>query len=336
MLSSELIPEDIELEVRGAADALVPFNRVILAAHVNLDGDALGSLGAAAWMLQSLGKEFAIYSSTGVPRYLEFVRLPGPVYTDLASIPFRPESALYLDCSEKSRLGKPLEEKMGDWPSINIDHHMAERGLGSVANLLVPRAAATCQLMAYVALALSFPLEDPLAGCLALGLMTDTGWFTHGNTSAEVLALCALVVRNGFSLEKLREQLHNNWSVGKMRLWGSLMSDVHLYCDRRLAFAAVSSEDFQRYHCSKDDLEGLVEWFRRIRDVEIAAILREETKERCKFSLRSRGNVDVHSIASSLNGGGHFNAAGGAIDLPLDEAKEVLLAYIEKSLGCAH
>lgn len=332
MSSNNLIPEDIEADVKVAAAAMARLDRVILAAHVNLDGDALGSLGAAGWIYKTLGKNFAIYSSTGVPRYLDFLYLPGPVYTSLDELPFEPETALYLDCSEKSRLGRLLEERAGDFPSVNIDHHMTERGLGSLANLIAPLAAATCQLMAYVALALDFKLEDPLAGCLALGLMTDTGWFSHGNTSAEVLALCSLIVKNGFSLEKLREQLHNNWEIGKMRLWGRLLSEVTLYGDRRIAFAAVSGEDLRRHHCCKDDLEGLVEWFRRLRGVEIAALLREESEDKCKFSLRSRGEIDVHSIAASLNGGGHFHASGGSIALPLEEAKIVLLDAIEKSL----
>ncbi|MBD5607492.1 MAG: bifunctional oligoribonuclease/PAP phosphatase NrnA [Desulfovibrio sp.] len=332
MSSNNLIPEDIETDVRTAASAMAELDRVLLAAHVNLDGDALGSLGAAGWIYKALGKKFAIYCPNGVPAYLDFVNLPGAIYTSLDSLPFEPETALYLDCSAKNRLGRELEERSDALPSVNIDHHMTERGLGTLANLIVPHAAATCQLMAYVSLALNFKLEEPLSACLALGLMTDTGWFSHGNTSAEVLALCSLIVKNGFSLEKLREQLHNNWALGKMRLWGRLLSEVTLYGDRKIAFAAVSGEELRRYHCGKDDLEGLVEWFRRLRGVEVAAILREESENKCKFSLRSRGEVDVHSIAEALNGGGHLHASGGSIELPLEEAKVVLLETIEKNL----
>lgn len=334
MLSSKLkiIPEAWRESARLAGEAVFGLEKVVLAAHENLDGDALGSLGASAWMLAAMGKQFAVYSAAGVPKYLDFVALPGPVYTDLADIPFEPETALFLDCSERSRLGSALAERSYLLPSVNIDHHVADRGLGTIYNFIEEDAAATCQLVAYVALSLGFPLEGRLGACLSLGLMTDTGWFSHGNTSADVLFLCGLIVRKGFSLEKLRDELYNNWAAGKTRLWGKLLFEVSIRCDGRVAYGEVSKEDFRRYDCGKDDLEGLVEWYRRIRGVEVAAILREETETSCKFSLRSGNAVDVRAIAAELGGGGHIRASGGSIDLPLREAGNALLATIESSL----
>lgn len=42
-------------------------DRVLVAAHVNPDGDALGSMSALGWLLKDMGKEFVLYSPSGVP-----------------------------------------------------------------------------------------------------------------------------------------------------------------------------------------------------------------------------------------------------------------------------
>ena len=55
-------------------------------------------------------------------------------------------------------------------------------------------------LAAYVALALGVPPTGDFAQAIMLGLVTDTGGFLHGNTSADVLKLTALLVENGCDL----------------------------------------------------------------------------------------------------------------------------------------
>lgn len=172
------------------AQALNDIDRVVISGHVNPDGDAVGSAVAAALILRALGKEFALYSSTGLPHYLSFFPLPGTIHTNLERLPFKPQSALLLDCGEPQRLGRELADRLPDLTSVNIDHHLGGDGMGTLANWVEPQAAATAQLMAYVASAAGLPLKDGLADAVALGVITDTGGFCHGNTSCRrVLSL---------------------------------------------------------------------------------------------------------------------------------------------------
>lgn len=333
MLCNNPVPAHLLDAAAHTGEVIKELDYVLLAAHTNLDGDALGSLAACGYILKLLDKQFLIYAPEGIPPYLRFLELPGRVYTDLNMLPFQPNSAIYMDCSDKGRLGQALAERAGDWPSVNIDHHMASNGLGTLANFIVPDAAATCQLMAYIALALGLDLKGNLGKSIALGLMTDTGWFANGNTSAEVFDLCAILVRNGCSLQQIRYAIQNNWAPGKMRLWGHIMENITLHENNKVALGSVSLDEFQHFHCTKEDLEGLVEWFERIKDIKIAALIREESRERCKFSLRSHGEVDVHTVASALGGGGHFNASGGTIQAGMEETKKLLLKTIAADLA---
>lgn len=321
-------PRQYAEPARKTGEILADMKDVLLAAHVHLDGDALGALAACGFLLKKLGKRFAIYSSTGIPDYLRFLDLPGPVHKDLAFVPFTPKYVIFLDCSEPARLGRELAEKYQSWPSVNIDHHITDHGLGSLYNFISTEAAATSQLVAYVAEELGQKLSGNLASSIALGLMTDTGGFCHGNTTADVFALCAKLARGGCDMANLREKLQNSWSLGKLRLWGKAFELTTLYDKGKIAICSISSALLESCHCTREDLEGLVEWLRKIRDVEAAALIREENREKCKFSLRSVANIDARAMAAELGGGGHRNAAGGTVDLPLAEASQKLLDVI--------
>lgn len=314
------------------ASAVRQLDRVIVAAHVNLDGDALGSMSAAGWMLRALGRDFALYSETGLPRTLDFLPLPGPLYTRLGDLPFAPGGALLLDCDEPGRLGASLAPLVGHLPSVNIDHHLGGAGMGTLTSWITPEAAATAELMAYVALALGLELEGALATGVALGLITDTGGFRHGNTDTDVFELCARLARGGCCLADLRDRLDSGWSMGRVRLWSRLLERVRMEAGGRVAFCAVTERDMRECNASREELEGIVDWFRRIETVLAAALLREESPGLCKFSLRSRGMVDVRAAAVALGGGGHRNAAGGTLRLGLEEARRVLLTTLTATL----
>ena len=206
MWPTDLIPEEWRAPAARLAESLRGLDRVIVAGHVNPDGDALGSVAAVGWMLRALGREFVIYSRSGVPAYLDFLPLPGIMHDSLQRLPFRPGAAVLLDCGEPHRLGDELEKALPGLASLNMDHHLGSAGMGSVDNWIEPEAAATAQLAAYVAICLDLELSGPLGEALALGLVTDTGGFAHGNTSAAVLHLAAHLVDKGCDISLLRQR----------------------------------------------------------------------------------------------------------------------------------
>lgn len=327
------VPAQFRAGAEASAAVFYDLDNVIVSAHINLDGDALGSLAACGYILKNMNKTFGLYSSTGIPQHLDFLNLPGPVYQTISEMPFEPACAIFLDCNDIIRLGHELLQCASIFYSINIDHHIGGRGLGSVINYIDSNAAATAQLAAYVAMMLKMPLEGNMAEAIALGLMTDTGGFCHGNTTADVFSLCSILAANGCSFYDLREKLQDSWTINRIKLWGMLFERLTLEYDKKIAFSAIYKNDFVKYHCNVDDTEGIADRFRTIRGVKVAALLREEKENTCKFSLRSSGNVDVRSMAAEFGGGGHFNAAGGIIKENPENAKKILLDIICRHLA---
>ncbi len=332
----ELVPDQYRKAALNISEQLRPLDNILVSAHLHPDGDALGSMAAMGYILESLGKKFLLYSESGIPEYLHFMPLPGKVWTDLALIPFKPCAAIYLDCGEASRLGPILSQRALNIPCLNIDHHLGS-GMDCLADWIVPDAAATTQLVAYLALALEIPLAGALGQNIALGLITDTGAFSHANTSAEVFALCAILAGAGCNFSALRGKLEGGWQIGHLRLWGRLFEKLCLDCSGKIAICVALAADFKECGGRREDLEGLVEYFRRLQGVQIAALIREESADPrnpvCKFSLRSQANVDVRSVAASLGGGGHRNAAGGVLALGPEAAERILAEALCASLG---
>ena len=95
MQQSELVPGGCREHAARMAAALARLDDVVVAAHVNPDGDAVGSLAAARHILRALGRRFMLYARPGLPRYLDFFTLPAPLYTSLE----RPQHARALDAA---------------------------------------------------------------------------------------------------------------------------------------------------------------------------------------------------------------------------------------------
>ena len=132
------IPENWREPAARMVTSLRGLDRVLVAAHVNPDGDALGSMSALGWLLKDMGKEFVLYSPSGVPDYLSFLPLPCTLLTSLERLPFEPQALVLLDCGEPHRLGDDLaaalKGRFAGTAIVNIDHHLGSDGMGTVDN----------------------------------------------------------------------------------------------------------------------------------------------------------------------------------------------------------
>lgn len=339
----ELIPRQFRKGAVLAAEALKSLKSPLIAAHVRPDGDAVGALLACGWMELELGHNFALYVPDGIPEYLAFLEKPGPIYRSLGEIPFKPESAIYVDLSEPGRLGPELEKRHADWPSVNIDHHLCAHGLGSVANFISAEAAATCQLVAYVADALGIPLRGAIGADIAAGLITDTGNYTHANISGPVFCLSAELENNGVHIAAVGHELRSGWTLNRLRLWGYLFTQVRQTHGNRIAWTLIPEAELERHNCHAEDLEGYIDILGRLRDVEIAFTLRESREAQAgggkivsRLSMRSKGDYNVREICARFGGGGHRNASGATLMMPPADALPRILKAIDKYLEENH
>lgn len=312
-------------------EALQTHDRILIAAHANPDGDAVGASAALGWALRMLGRETLLYNETGFPDYLGWMRLPCPLLRDLSALPGKPGLIVALDSGDAGRLGEELQTLLKEVPVVNIDHHQGNPGYGSAANWVDPAMSATGEMVGHLAEALGLSLEGALAEAVYVALASDTGSFSYGNTRASTLRMAARLLEGGLDIAAVRAKLDNNWSENKLRLWGRLMSEARILDNGKLGVSIVSRALLRECGASREDAEGFVEQLRKIRGVRVALLLREEEREgsiMTKVSLRSSGADDVRKVAAQFGGGGHKNAAGATVDLPPEKTLTVIQPYI--------
>jgi len=318
------VPDDV-------LDALRRCERILITAHTHPDGDAMGSCLALAWALRAIGVNALVFNEDGVPGFLRFLPLPGPVLTSVEQLPCDPQLIVVLDCGDRARVGEALQPLLDRIPSVNIDHHLANPNFGTEANWVVPSAAATGELVGYLIQELRVPLQGAAAQALYVALSTDTGNFSYGNTTPGALRLAADLRENGLNISDIREKLENNWSKAKLRLWGRLMSETRILEEGKLAVALVTRQLLADTGATREDTEGFVEQLRRLTGVRVALLLREDEKDgevQTKASLRSSGPDNVRDVAAQFGGGGHKNAAGATVALDAEQTLLVMLPCI--------
>lgn len=323
----------MQTDAERLAVLLARHDQYLVAAHGSPDGDAAGATGAMGHVLAAMGKQVMLYNGTGIPRQLAFTPFHAPVYDSLRHPPFRPQVVVALDSGDVWRLGNELAEALHKYKSINIDHHKGNPEYGTLDNWVAPHMASTGQMVAAVADAAGVPLQGDLAACLYISLVADTGSFTYGNTSAEALRLAARLMDSGLDAARLRDSMDNQWTPSKARLWGVLLQRLRLEKNGAVCLCVVTLADLAASGATKEELEGFVEQMRKLRGVRVSLILREDGPRRCKVSLRSSGNDDVRELAARFGGGGHTNAAGATLDMPLAEVETRCLRELDDILS---
>jgi phosphoesterase RecJ-like protein len=111
-----------------------------------------------------------------------------------------------------------------------------------------------------------------------------------------------------------------------VRLLGETLQRLELHDSGRIATVIVTQAMYSRCSASHADTEGLIDYPRSIEGVDASALVRELEGGGFKISLRSRGEINVESVARRHGGGGHHNAAGFNLEGSDAEAVRELVA----------
>ena len=149
------------------------------------------------------------------------------------------------------------------------------------------------------------------------------GSFCFNGTNERTFALAQELVRAGADPSAIAQNVYFSNPTSKMRLLGSALSNLHQ--DGELAWMYISRDHMDRAEATDEDSEGLVNYALAIEGVEVALFFREQSDGRFRVSLRSKGAINVASVAERFGGGGHECASGCSIEGPLSVAVERVL-----------
>jgi phosphoesterase RecJ-like protein len=320
--------------------------RVVLTAHTNADGDAVGSLTAMYTLLTNA----LTHSHTNALSITPM--LPDGCPDDLRWLPNTDkilggkddfdrcreaiadaDLMIGMDISGLDRTGSlaPLL-KASQAPRILFDHHIGPDRDNFAVVVSDPEISSTCELI-YWAFLVTYgatAFDKDSATSLFTGMCTDTGTFSYTNRQPSLYLAASSLLAYGIDPMEINQQIKNVFTEQRLRFFGHAQSELlTVYPERQTALMVIRQEEMEHYGVESADLTGLVNEVMRLHDVDCAILIREE-KDRVRLSLRSKNHTDVNRLASELfDGGGHERAAGATSTLSLADTVQ----RVKKHLG---
>ncbi|MET0772876.1 MAG: bifunctional oligoribonuclease/PAP phosphatase NrnA [Candidatus Limnocylindrales bacterium] len=318
------VPDEAVERLRGA-------RRVLAIGHESPDADAFGSALGIALAVEWLGGRATPMSSDPVPEMYRFM----PCIERIAAEPDPDvdyDLIVVTDSGELSRVGRVAREHaelFGRVPILVVDHHASNVGFGAV-DYVDPRAAAACEQVALLLARLGVPLDahgGAIAGDLMAGIIGDTASFQHPNVTPRTLRVSAELLEAGAPMSDVTRRLYRSKPNEQIRLFGVVLARVESAKDGRLVWATLLPSDLASAGAVAEQSEGIIDLLAQSATAEVAILFRDQG-DSTRISTRTRdGGVDAITLTSAFGGGGHPRAAGATVQLPIDQAKEAVLAH---------
>jgi phosphoesterase RecJ-like protein len=292
-------------ELDALVDRLRAGQRFVISSHQRPDGDAIGSALAAAFALRALGKQADVVFDAPPPHFLQ----PFPGVDQLRVLTRVDEvydAAVVMECGALDRTGVAGLDLS---PVLNIDHHLGNTRYGQV-NWIDESAAACTELVFTLVERLGAPLTREVATHIYLGILTDTGSFHFSHMTPRTFEIARRAVEAGADPQWIARTHYDSSTLGRVRIFGAVLNGMELDPSGKVAVLTITEAIAAAAGATYDDTEGLINFPLTVKEIQAVAFFKEMTDGSWRVSLRSKGNVDVRTIASQFGGGGHVNAAG--------------------------
>jgi phosphoesterase RecJ-like protein len=309
----------------------------VLLTHIHPDADGVGSGVALQRFLRQQGMDARFMVTHELQPGLRFLSQDGEaqVYERKTMSEFIRNADLIftLDNSSVERIGPPLDDVRASRATrICMDHHLVREEFWQV-NLIHMEASATGEMILDCIDELGGTLDLAMAQAIYTAIWADTGGFRFPKTNAHLHRQVARLLELGVQPGVVYQELNERYRPGAIRLMAATLLRLEFSTGGRLAWVTVPEDLMDSCADGLEDPSNVLNHMLAIDGVEIGLLLREEGAGKTKISLRSKPQHDVNALALVHGGGGHRNAAGAVIDLPLEDCARRLVAEAEAALA---
>lgn len=318
-----MVPEKLLAELRKKQN-----KTFLVAAHIHLEGDALGSELAMASLLRSLGKKAVIVNEDKAPEEYSF--LPGlSAIRHEAGVP-NYDAAVLVDCSDVSRIGRVQKYLKPGRTLINIDHHISNTRFGGV-NWVEPGASCACEMVYELYAALGVKVKKNDALCLYTGIVSDTGSFKYKATTSRTHMIASELLKHGLDVYGIQRRIYESMKPETIRGLGKIIATLNISDDGKVAWLSVRNGLIRRDPTLAEQTDGIIHFARAIAGVEVAILFKETVANReVRINFRSTGKADVNRLAQLFGGGGHKMASGATLRGAFKETMAKVVSEAQK------
>jgi phosphoesterase RecJ-like protein len=323
------------------ADRIRSAKSILLTTHRQCDGDGLGAELALFHALKAAGKEVQVINVDATPKKYRFLQPDRWIqyFDGDSNVPSQIDLVLVFDTNDQ-RLIEPLFSvlKKSAKDISFVDHHpILNKGPSPTKGSWIDVTSASTGEMSYRLIKdLGLPINRDVARCLYTSITFDTQLYRFVRNSPMSHRIAAEMMEHGIDTEEIHRHLFGNQTVQKMAFLARALGQIEYFADGKLAVLKLRDQDLFHYNLEPDDSRDVIDMLMNIETLEAAALFREEAPEAFKLSLRSKGKIEVLSVAENLGGGGHAHAAGafakGQYEALKEQVVEELTALLDKSL----
>ncbi|MCM1045875.1 MAG: bifunctional oligoribonuclease/PAP phosphatase NrnA [Candidatus Gastranaerophilales bacterium] len=302
--------------------------RIGISGHIRPDGDCVGSC-LALWQ----------YLSKCLPdaKVKVFLDPPPEIFKEIKGFDEIDSTFAKEDRFDVFFALDTVPDRMGDAEryykkavkTVNIDHHVSNRGCGDV-NVVEPQIGSTCEVL--------FDLMDrsridkDIAMALYIGIIHDTGVFQYSCTTPQTLEKASFLISFGFDFPRIIEETFYQKTYLQSQIMGRALMESIRFLNGRCIVSVVSRKVMEFYGVEPNDFDGIVNQLRNIKGIDCAIFMYQTGHLEYKVSLRSTEKVDVAKVASYFGGGGHVRAAGCIMKGNFHDCVNNLSLHIEEQL----
>ncbi len=314
---------------------------IVLVAHTNPDGDALGSTMGWAKVLRREGHSVTVIAPNKYPYFLEWMdgvaEMPNfKHHAEVVEAAVNAADIIFcMDFNTTSRL-----EGLGDLIQNNatakkvlIDHHLAPDEESFDLVFSYPEESSTCFVVYTIIEKLlgTEAIDKSVAELLYVGMMTDTGNFSFAKLSPALYRALAVLVESGANVPEINNRVYNSSSEGRARLFGYVINrKMKFIKNNTVAFMSLTEREMREHNFQQGDSEGFVNYPLTVASMKMSVMFLAQRKF-IRVSMRSRGDIDVNVFARKyFGGGGHKNASGGKSFVTMRETIDYFLESIEE------
>ncbi|MGI5920619.1 MAG: DHH family phosphoesterase [Syntrophomonadaceae bacterium] len=295
----------------------------IITGHAIPDGDCIGSMIGLCIALQSVGKKAYMLLQDKVPAIYHYLYLADQVKQPDGLV--GNGNVIFLDCSDRQRAGDKLLAALPPHSqTINIDHHETNDYFADY-NYVNPHAAATAEIVYDLLEIMGITPNVEIANALYAGIIMDTGSFKYSNTTSHTFKVAAGLLNWGVDQSAARINLFESKSRKEVLLLSLALQTLGFDPDGKIAWMTLPYRETAALGALDLHPEGIINFTRMIKGVEVGLLFREVEPDVIKVGLRSKSHINVAELAGKFGGGGHQQAAGARIEGNLEEVKNIVI-----------
>ena len=321
----------IRTNVKHLVERINQAKSIMLTTHKQCDGDGLGAMLGLYHSLKKRDKKVTVMSVDEVPTRYKFLEpdrfisiYEGNENQELEEM----DLCLIFDTNDR-RLVEPLyseiERKIKH--ILFIDHHpvLAQGPVPTAGSFIDTRAASTGEIAYYIIKEMGIRMDEQIARAFYTSIAFDTQLFRYVRNASSSHLIAAERLEHLNNSEIIHRNLFATHTIEKVQFLSKVLGEIEYYGDGQIAVLKLHAKDLLDHNLDMDESRDVIDMIMNVNTLESAALFREDATNEYKVSLRSKGKIEVLSIAESFDGGGHLYAAGASVKGQYQDLKKKLV-----------